>query len=268
MTNAALVEALSPLIHIEDRGPVRVITLADPQRRNPLSSAMIAALHEALRGAAGDSAVRVVLLAHHGPAFSAGHDLKEIQAARTAPDRGRGFFTELMAACSAMMLQIRAMPQPVIAVVEGVATAAGCQLVATCDLAVAGTEARFATPGVNIGLFCSTPMVALSRNVSHKHAMEMLLTGEFADAASALRFGLVNRVVPAGTAMAEAEALALQIASKPAVVVKIGKEAFYRQHDMSLDEAYAFASEVMVENMMMQEAQDGIGAFVALKPLR
>ncbi|MCZ8187349.1 MAG: enoyl-CoA hydratase [Beijerinckiaceae bacterium] len=265
MTPAALVEAPAPLIHIEDHGALRVITLANPQRRNPLSTAMIETLHGALREAGGDKAVRVVLLAHEGPAFSAGHDLKEIQTARAAPDQGRGFFVALMAACSAMMLQIRSMPQPVIAVVEGVATAAGCQLVATCDLAVAGAEARFATPGVNIGLFCSTPMVAMSRNVSPKHAMEMLLTGDLVDAATAARFGLVNRVVPAGTALAEAEALARQIAGKPAAVLKIGKEAFYRQNEMPLEAAYAYASGVMVENMLMREAQEGIGAFVAPK---
>ncbi|MCZ8261252.1 MAG: enoyl-CoA hydratase [Beijerinckiaceae bacterium] len=265
MNTTALVEAPAPLIHIEDRGAIRIITLANPQRRNPLSTAMIAALHAALQAAAGECTVRVVLLAHEGPAFSAGHDLREIQAARAAPDQGRAFFVSLMAACSALMLQIRAMPQPVIAVVEGVATAAGCQLVATCDLALAGTEARFATPGVNIGLFCSTPMVALSRNVSPKHAMEMLLTGDLVDAATAARFGLVNRVVPCGTAMVEAEALAQRIAGKPAAVLKIGKEAFYRQNEMSLEAAYIYASEVMVENMLMREAQEGIGAFVAPK---
>lgn len=265
MTTAALVEGPAPLIHIEDRGAIHIVTLANPQRRNPLSTAMIAALHGALETAGKDSSVRVVLLAHEGPAFSAGHDLREIQSARATADQGRGFFTELMAACSALMLQIRAMPQPVIAVVEGVATAAGCQLVATCDLAVAGAEARFATPGVNIGLFCSTPMVALSHNVSPKHAMEMLLTGDLFDAASAARFGLVNRVVPAGSALAEAEALARQIAGKPAAVLKIGKEAFYRQNELDLESAYAYASGVMVENMLMREAQEGIGAFVAPK---
>lgn len=265
MTKAAQVEPPAPLITHEDHGATRVITLANPARRNPLSRAMIAALHRLIEASAANPAIRVVVLAHEGPAFSAGHDLKEIQAARQADDRGRAFFVELMAACSAMMLAIRAMPQPVIAAVEGVATAAGCQLVATCDLAVAGTAARFATPGVNIGLFCSTPMVALSRNVSHKHAMEMLLTGDMVDAETALRFGLVNRVVPAGSAEQAALALAGQIATKPAVTVKIGKEAFYRQHEMTLDAAYAYASGVMVENMLLREAEQGIGAFVAPK---
>lgn len=261
MSNASLAPS-PPLLRIEDRGAVRVITLAHAARRNALSLVMIGALHGALKAAGVEKGIRAVILAGEGPAFSAGHDLKEIQAARTGADKGRAFFAQLMAACSAMMLEIRAMPQPVIAAVEGVATAAGCQLVASCDLAIAGAEARFATPGVNIGLFCSTPMIALSRNVSSKHAMEMLLTGEMIDAGTAHRLGLVNRVTEAGGALAAALALAELIASKPAATVKIGKEAFYRQREMSLDEAYAYAGGVMVENMLMREAEDGIGAFV------
>lgn len=262
MSNASLAPP-SPLLRIEDRGPVRIITLAHAARRNALSLAMIGALHDALRHAGADNGIRAVILAGDGPAFSAGHDLKEIQAARAGADKGRAFFEQLMAACSAMMLEIRAMPQPVIAAIEGVATAAGCQLVASCDLAIAGADARFATPGVNIGLFCSTPMIALSRNVSNKHAMEMLLTGEMIDAGTAHRFGLVNRVAEAGGALAAALALAELIASKPAATVKIGKEAFYRQKEMPLDEAYAYAGGVMVENMLMREAEDGIGSFVS-----
>lgn len=265
MTKIAPVEPPHPLLAVEDHDGIRVITLDNPGRRNPLSRAVIVDLHAQLIETAGNPGIRMVILTHAGPAFSAGHDLREIQAARQAPDRGRAFFVDLMAACAAMMLQIRAMPQPVIAVIEGIATAAGCQLVATCDLAVAGAAARFATPGVNIGLFCSTPMVALSRNVSHKHAMEMLLTGDMIDAETALRFGLVNRIAPAGQAMAAAEELARQIASKPAATVKIGKQAFYRQHEMTLEQAYAYASGVMVENMLMREADEGIGAFVAPK---
>jgi enoyl-CoA hydratase/carnithine racemase len=255
--------ALAPLLRIEDRETVRVITLDNPARRNALSMAMIGALHHALREAGANRSLRAVILAAEGPAFSAGHDLKEIQAARIERDKGRGFFEALMAACSAMMMEIRAMPQPVIAAIETVATAAGCQLVASCDLAVAGHAARFATPGVNIGLFCSTPMIALSRNVANKHAMEMLLTGEMIDAVTAHRFGLVNRVVEAGTALAEAAALAGLIASKPAATVKIGKHAFYRQKEMPLEDAYAYAGAVMVENMLMREAEDGIAAFTA-----
>lgn len=266
MSNAVKVEAkvapVASLLRVEDRGALRVITLIHAARRNALSSTMIAELHAALRTAGADRAIRAIVLAGEGPAFSAGHDLKEITAARVAPDHGRAFFERLMADCSAMMMEIRATPQPVIAAVEGIATAAGCQLVASCDLAIAGAEARFATPGVNIGLFCSTPMIALSRNVSNKHAMEMLLTGEMIDAETAFRFGLVNRVVPEGTAMAAALTLAEMIASKPTATVKIGKEAFYRQKEMPLSEAYAYAGIVMVENMLMREAEDGIGAFV------
>jgi enoyl-CoA hydratase/carnithine racemase len=258
---SAATAAPAPLLKIEDRGPVRLITLDHAVRRNALSSAMIAALHGALRETGADRAIRAVILQGEGPAFSAGHDLKEIQAERAAPDRGRAFFERLMAACSAMMLEIRAMPQPVIAVVEGIASAAGCQLVATCDLAVAGAGARFATPGVNIGLFCSTPMIALSRNVANKHAMEMLLTGEAIDAETAHRFGLVNRIAPEGAALSAALEIADLIASKPAAVVKIGKEAFYRQTEMPLEAAYAYAGGVMVENMLMREAEAGIGAF-------
>ncbi len=254
------------LVRVEDDAAVRVITLAHPARRNALSLAMIGALHAALREAAANAAIRVVILAGDGPAFSAGHDLKEIQAARAGADKGRAFFGELMAACTAMMLEIRAMPQPVIAAVEGVATAAGCQLVATCDLAIAGEVARFATPGVNIGLFCSTPMVALSRNLGNKHAMEMLLTGEMISADTALTFGLINRVVEEGEAVAAARELADQIAAKPAAIVKIGKEAFYRQKEMLLDEAYAYTGSVMVENMLMREAEAGIDAFVTRRP--
>jgi enoyl-CoA hydratase/carnithine racemase len=255
----------APLLRVEDRGATRIITLDNPSRRNALSLAMILELHHALREAGATPAIRAVIIAGEGPALSAGHDLKEIQAARTERDHGRGFYDTLMQACSAMMLEIRAMPQPVVAAIEGIATAAGCQLVASCDLAIAGADARFATPGVNIGLFCSTPMIALSRNVSNKHAMEMLLTGEMIDAETAHRFGLVNRVVAAGNALTEALALAARIASKPAATVKIGKEAFYRQKEMPLDRAYAYAGEVMVENMLMREADEGIGAFVGKK---
>jgi enoyl-CoA hydratase/carnithine racemase len=269
MSNAALHAAETQpeaLVRVEDRGAVRILTLANPARRNALSLVMIEALHAALRAAGADKAVRVVILAGEGPAFCAGHDLREIQAARTTPDKGRAFFESLMAACTAMMLEIRAMPQPVIAAIEGVATAAGCQLVASCDLAVAGAAAKFATPGVNIGLFCSTPMVALSRNVTNKHAMEMLLTGEMIDAETAYRFGLVNRIVGAGSAVEAALMLANLIASKPAATVKIGKEAFYSQKEMPLDAAYAYTGGVMVENMLIEEAIEGIGAFVAPRP--
>jgi enoyl-CoA hydratase/carnithine racemase len=203
-----------------------------------------------------------VVIAASGPAFCAGHDLKELTAARAAPDRGRATFERVMNNCAAMMQAIVALPQPVIAAVNGVATAAGCQLVASCDLAVASSAARFATPGVDIGLFCSTPMVALTRNVARKHAMEMLLTGNLVAAEDAQRMGLVNRVVAPGKERDAAIELAQQIASKSALTVKIGKQAFYRQADMPLADAYRYAASVMVENMLARDAEEGIGAFV------
>lgn len=206
--------------------------------------------------------IRAVILAANGSVFSAGHDLKEMSAHRQDPDRGRTYFEDILARCAALMQKIMALPQPIIAAVEGVATAAGCQLVASCDLAVAGEEARFATPGVHIGLFCSTPMVALSRTVSRKHAMEMLLLGETVRAEDALRIGLVNRVVTEGDALAHAEILARAIAAKSPLTVSIGKRAFYEQVEMNVSEAYRYASDVMVENMLARDAEEGINAFI------
>jgi enoyl-CoA hydratase/carnithine racemase len=251
-----------PVLIREDADGIAILTLNRPQQRNGLSEALIAALAQALDDIANDSQVRVVVLAANGPAFSAGHDMKEMTARRSDADRGRAFFKQLMDACAAMMQKIVHLPKPVIACVHGPASAAGCQLVASCDLAVASSAARFATPGVNIGLFCSTPMVALSRNVSRKHAMEMLLTGDLISADEAHRIGLVNRVVAAGSERAETLALARQIASKSALTVKIGKEAFYRQLEMPLAEAYRYAADVMVENMLARDAEEGIGAFI------
>ncbi len=224
--------------------------------------ALMTALHAALSEAGRDEAVRAVVLTGAGPAFSAGHDLKELTAHRNDADGGRAFFAETMTTCSDMMLAIVRSPKPVIAAVNGIATAAGCQLVASCDLAVAAVDARFATPGVNIGLFCSTPMVALSRNVSRKGAMEMLLLGEMVGAEEAQRLGLVNRVVEADRVVNEAVELGRKIAAKPARTLKIGKEAFYRQLDMPLEDAYRYAAQVMVENMLDAEAEEGIGAFL------
>jgi enoyl-CoA hydratase/carnithine racemase len=223
---------------------------------------MLGALSAALLEIAAERAVRVVILGAHGPAYCAGHDLKEISAHRKDADRGRAYFERIMASCSKVMQQIVSLPQPVIAAVHATATAAGCQIVASCDLAVASQTAKFATPGVNIGLFCSTPMVALSRNVSRKHAMEMLLTGDLIAAEDAARIGLVNRVVAPGSEHAEALALAEKIAAKSTLTVKIGKEAFYRQAEMSLADAYKYTSEVMVENMLARDAEEGINAFV------
>lgn len=257
--------AMPPLLHTR-HGAVLQLTLDRPQSRNALSEAMLAALTGAVDAATRDRAIRAVVIDANGPAFSAGHDLKELSARRSDPDRGRAYFSQVMAACAAMMQAIVACPKPVIAAVEGVATAAGCQLVATCDLAVAGAQARFATPGVNIGLFCSTPMVALSRNVSRKHAMEMLLLGDMLDAERACSYGLVNRVVPAGQALAEALGMAGAIAAKSALTVAIGKQAFYRQLEVPLADAYAETAEVMVRNMLARDAEEGIGAYLDKRP--
>jgi enoyl-CoA hydratase/carnithine racemase len=251
-----------PVLLREDVGNIAVLTLNRPQARNSLSEALIAALADALAAIGGDAAVRAVVLGANGPAFCAGHDLKELTARRSDADRGRDYFRHIMERCSAMMQAIVHLPKPVIAAVGATATAAGCQLVASCDLAVASRAATFATPGVNIGLFCSTPMVALSRNVARKHAMHMLLTGDAVTAEEAFRIGLVNAVVPAGGERTEAMALARKIASKSALTVKIGKEAFYRQLDMGLADAYAYASNTMVENMLARDAEEGIGAFI------
>ena len=246
----------------EDRGPVALLTLNRPEARNSLSEELMAELTGAIREIGGSDAVRAVVITGTGAAFSSGHDLKELTAHRNDRDRGRAFFAKTMSACSDMMLSIVRCPKPVIAAVNGIATAAGCQLVASCDLAVVSDQARFATPGVNIGLFCSTPMVALSRNVSRKAAMEMLLLGEMVNAEDARALGLVNRVVAADRVVNEAVELGRQIAMKPKRTLKIGKEAFYRQLEMPLEEAYAYASRVMVENMLDAEAEEGIGAFI------
>jgi enoyl-CoA hydratase/carnithine racemase len=251
-----------PVLLRENLHDIAVLTLNRPDARNSLSEALIAGLTEALRSIADDRATRVVVLGANGPGFCAGHDMKEMTARRSDPDRGRAYFKQLMDSCSAMMQAIVHLPKPVIAVVQGAASAAGCQLVASCDLAIASNVAKFATPGVNIGLFCSTPMVALSRNISRKHAMEMLLTGDLISAEDAQRVGLINRVVRPGTERDEALKLARQIASKSALTVKIGKEAFYRQLEMTLADAYRYASDVMVENMLARDAEEGIGAFI------
>ncbi|WP_375775008.1 enoyl-CoA hydratase [Bradyrhizobium sp. ma5] len=251
-----------PILLRKTVGSIALLTLNRVAARNSLSEGLIGELHAALNDIGADKSIRAVVLAANGPAFCAGHDLKELTARRTDADRGRAYFAEIMNACSAMMQAIVHLPKPVVASVQGIATAAGCQLVASCDLAVASEAAAFATPGVDIGLFCSTPMVALSRNVPRKQAMEMLLTGEPVSAATAQSIGLVNRVVPAGTERDAAIALAEKVALKSAYTVKLGKEAFYRQAEMSLTEAYRFAAEVMTENMMARDAEEGIGAFI------
>ena len=238
------------------------LTLNRPRARNALSEAMLAALQERLDAAKSNQDVRVIVIAANGPAFSAGHDLKEVSARRQDEDRGRKYFEWLMATCSQVMQTVVHNPKPVIAEVAGIASAAGCQLAASCDLVVASNEAQFCTPGVNIGLFCSTPMVAISRTMERKHMMEMLLTGDMMDAETAFRFGLVNKVVPLEDLRVETDRLAQKVASKSTAVVATGKEAFYRQRELPLAEAYKYCSDVMVENMMYRDAEEGIGAFM------
>ena len=247
-------------------GPVCTLTLNQPQARNALSEGLLAELQAGLDQAAADPATRVVVIAANGPAFSAGHDLKEMTPHWKDNDGGRAYFNALLKQCAGVMQTIVRLPKPVIAQVHGIATAAGCQLVASCDLAIAAEGTRFATPGVNIGLFCSTPMVALSRNVSRKHAMEMLLTGDMISAARAAEIGLINRVVPHETLAETVRSLAHHIAAKSSVSIRFGKEAFYRQLEMGLPEAYAFASEVMTRNMLEAEAHEGISAFIDKRP--
>lgn len=246
-----------PLVLRHDDSAVATLTLNRPAARNALSQALMSALQDALEDVADDNRINVIVLAAAGKAYCAGHDLKEMRA-----DPRREVYDQLFRQCARLMMTITRLPKPVIAKVHGIATAAGCQLVATCDLAVASEDAMFATPGVNIGLFCSTPMVALSRAVGRKDAMEMLLTGNLLSAAEAKDKGLVNRVVPATALTAETQSLAQQIASKSPLTVAIGKEAFYRQADMSVVDAYAYASEVMTRNMLARDAGEGIDAFL------
>jgi enoyl-CoA hydratase/carnithine racemase len=252
----------APALLRERDKDVTLLVLNRPDARNSLSEAMLIALSDALADIAADKTVRAVVLAANGSAFCAGHDLKELTSRRSDADGGRGYFHHIMTKCSEMMQQILNLPQPIVAAVQGMATAAGCQLVASCDLAVASSEARFATPGVDIGLFCSTPMVELSRNVARKHAMEMLLTGDAVSAADAYRIGLINRVVGSGKERAEALVFARKIAGKSSHIVKIGKEGFYRQAEMTLADAYRYTSEVMVENLMARDAEEGLKAFI------
>ena len=248
-------------IEVQKAPGITRIALSSPPA-NALSIAVMDALLTAFADASEDADCRVIVLAANGAVFSAGHDLKELTAHRADGDRGRAFFETTMRLCSDLMQAIVRHRCPVIAEVNGLATAAGCQLVASCDLAIASEEAQFCTPGVNIGLFCSTPMVALTRNLSAKHAMEMLLTGERIDARTAREFGLINRVVPPeylGTIVGK---YATIIASKSAMTVRMGKEAFYAQAEMGLSEAYDYAASVMVENMLGRDAEEGIDAFL------
>jgi enoyl-CoA hydratase/carnithine racemase len=251
-----------PLVLASNIGAVLRLTLNRPAARNALSRDLMTAMQTALDAAASDKSVRVIVIAANGAAFCAGHDLKEMTVHRGDIDKGKAAFAALFTQCSTLMQTIVRHPKPVIAQVQGLATAAGCQLVASCDLAVASSVAKFATPGVNIGLFCSTPMVALSRNLSRKHAMEMLLTGEMVSAAQAWNMGLVNRVAMPEELEQETMALAAHVASRPRAAVKTGKEAFYRQLELGLSDAYDYTSRVMTENMLHAEAEEGIGAFL------
>ena len=256
-----------PALVIEEQtGPVRRLILNRPDKRNALSMDMMQAMIDALGRAGSDRECKAVILAAAGPAFCAGHDLKELSEMRAADDGGRSAYEAVFDRCRALMLTVVSLPQPVIAEVQGIATAAGCQLVASCDLAVAATSARFATPGVNIGLFCSTPMVALSRNVGRKQAMEMLLTGDMVDAARAREIGLVNRVVEDAVLEAETAALAGKIVAKSGTVLRLGKVAFYRQAEMPLAEAHDYTCRVMTENMLLPAAGEGISAFLEKRP--
>lgn len=254
-------DSAAPILLRQDDDGIATLTLNRPAARNALSIALMTALQTEIDAIHDDKAVKVVILAASGPAFCAGHDLREVRA-----NPSRGFYEALFDQCSRLMLSLIRLPKPVIAQVHGVATAAGCQLVATADLAVATADARFATPGVNIGLFCSTPMVALTRAVGAKPAMEMLLTGDLIDAPTAKSYGLVNRVVPPAELAPATMALARQIASKSPLTLKIGKEAFYRQRELGVEQAYAYASRAMTENMMARDAELGIDAFIAKKP--
>ena len=245
-----------------DKNGILRLTLNDVARRNALSEAMLAALGTAFADAGADPQVRVVVLAANGPAFCAGHDLKEMTAGRSQEDGGKAYFAHVMAMCAGVMQGIVNCPKPVIAEVTGVATAAGCQLVASCDLAIAADTAQFSTPGVHIGLFCSTPMVTLSRNVANKYAMEMLLVGDMTSAVRAAEIGLVNRVAAPQALQEATMEMARKIASKSSMTLATGKRAYYAQREMTLHDAYDYASGVMVDNMLAQDAREGIAAFI------
>lgn len=254
------------LLERTDTGAVAHLRLNAPERLNALSEEMIAALQGQFDALREDRGIRAVILSGAGKAFCAGHDLKQMTQGRQAEDGGRAYFADLFNRCARMMTSIRDLPQPVIAQVHGIATAAGCQLVASCDMAVAESGTKFGVNGVNIGLFCSTPMVALSRNIPRKKAFEMLSTGRFIPAEEAERLGLINRIAAPGALDSETAELAQTVAAKLGAAVKIGKQAFYRQAEMGLDEAYAFTGEAMVENMLYRDTEEGIAAFLEKRP--
>src|SRR6056297_3440872 len=251
-----------PILERNDTGAIARLTLNHPEKLNALSDAMLAALADEFEALAADEKIRVVIIAGAGKAFCAGHDLKEMTQGRQAEDGGKAYFADLFARCTKVMTAIRNLPQPVIAQPHGIATAAGCQLVASCDMAVAAEGTRFGVNGVNIGLFCSTPMVALSRNIGRKKTFELLTTGDFLTAGEAEAHGLVNRVVPEGEQGREAMALAERVAGKLGVAVRIGKRAFYEQIEMPLDQAYAHTGRAIAENMLHRDTAEGVQAFI------
>ncbi|GAB5436944.1 enoyl-CoA hydratase [Falsiruegeria mediterranea] len=250
------------ILERNDKGAVAHLHMNAPERLNALSDEMLAALQDEFDQLKNDQSVRAVILSGSGKAFCAGHDLKQMTAGRQAEDGGKAYFKDLFDRCARMMMTVQQLPQPVIAQVHGIATAAGCQLVATCDLAIAAEGTKFGVNGVNIGLFCSTPMVAVSRNIPRKQAFEMLTTGQFIDAARAEELGLINRAVPAEDLATETAALAETLAGKLGAAVKVGKQAFYQQMQMPLDQAYAYTGDVMVENMLYRDTEEGIAAFI------
>jgi enoyl-CoA hydratase/carnithine racemase len=254
---AAQTDTESPILLREDKDGVTTLTLNRPKARNALSLEMLAAVNDAIEGIKTDSSVRAVVITANGPAFCAGHDIRQLRE-----HAERAYYEETLAACARMMLGVMRLPQPVIARVQGIATAAGCQLVATCDLAVAAETAQFATPGVHIGLFCSTPMVALSRNVGRKEAMEMLVLGDPVTATRAWEMGLINAVVPEAELDTKVREMTDKIVSKSPLTIAIGKEAFYKQLEYGVEEAYTYASDVMVRNLLAEDAEEGMGAFI------
>lgn len=255
-----------PILQRNDTGAIAHLTMTMPARLNALSDEMLAALQAEIDALHSDSSIRVVILSGAGKAFCAGHDLKQMTAGRQAKDGGRAYFKDLFDRCTRVMMGLQSLPQPVIAQVHGIATAAGCQMVASCDLAIAAQGTKFGVNGVNLGLFCSTPMVALSRNIPRKVAFEMLTTGTFIDADAAVGLGLINRSVPADQLQAEVNTMAETIASKLGTAVKVGKQAFYEQLQMPLDQAYAYTGDVMVKNMLHRDTAEGIAAFIEKRP--
>tara|TARA_B100000029_G_scaffold101178_1_gene91482 strand:+ start:685 stop:1476 length:792 start_codon:yes stop_codon:yes gene_type:complete len=250
------------LVKVELNKKIMNLILNDPEHQNTLSENMILELDKNFKDAANDNNVKVIILSSTGPVFCAGHNLKDLHSKRSDKDRGRSYFEKIFKSCSNLMISIIKNPKPVIAAINGIATASGCQLVASCDLAYASTDSKFATPGVNIGLFCSTPMVALSRNANNKASMEMLLTGDLIESIKAKEIGLINEVYSSEQLTEKVFGIAEKISSKSMATLKIGKEAFYKQKEMTVEDAYNYTSSVMIENMLKKDSEEGISAFI------